>query len=105
MIECIKFKKYIKGTLLGFADLKDPEKGFILQGCTVHQKEGQRWVNLPSKEYTDENGEKRHFYIFRFIENQDFNEFKSQALKAVDKCVLSDIQNAEFENMFEQDMS
>lgn len=103
MIECIKYKKHIRGSLLGFADLKYPSKGFVLQGCTLHQKDGKRWVNLPAKEFSDENGEKKFFSIFRFIDTSEFNEFKNQALKAIDKKVLEESSLNNNDSMFEEE--
>ena len=87
MIECIKFKSHVKGALLGFADFSLPKMGIEIYGCSVHQKNGRRWVNLPSREYENEMGEKKYASYIRFIDSQHYSAFIEEALKAVDrKC-------------------
>ncbi len=85
MIECIRFKSHSKGALLGFADFRLPKMGIEIFGCSVHQKNGRRWVNLPSREYENELGEKKYASHVRFIEQAHYNAFGEQALKAIDK--------------------
>lgn len=90
MIECMKFKSLQRGTLQGFADLELPNLGIQVFGCSVHQKNGQRWVNLPSKEYETEGGEKKYLSVVRFIEGDKLKKFSEEALKAVDKKCASE---------------
>lgn len=85
MIECRKFKSFSKGSLQGFADLYFPKWGIEIKSCTLHMKEGKRWVNFPSKEFENENKEKVYMSLIRF-ENKDFyHEFSRQAKVAIDK--------------------
>ena len=85
MIECIKFKSHVKGALLGFADFRLPKMGIEIYGCSVHQKNGRRWVNLPSREYENELGEKKYASYVRFVESSHYSAFIEQALKAIDE--------------------
>lgn len=84
MIECIKFKQFEKGSLKGFADFRFPEKGIEIYGCSVHEKDGRKWVNLPSREF-EKDGERKFAQIIRFTSNDDFNYFLRESLKAVEK--------------------
>ena len=59
MIECIKFKSHVDGCLQGFADIYSDVTGLETYGCTLWMKEGRRWVNMPSKEYTNAEGQKK----------------------------------------------
>jgi len=83
MIECIKFKAYEKGVLLGFADFRLPKMGIEIYGCSVHQKDGRKWVNLPSKEYQSETGEKKYSSYVRFIDADHYKKFIGEALDAL----------------------
>lgn len=85
MIECMKYKSVNKGSLLGYADLYLPKVGIEIYGCSLHQKDGRRWVNLPSKEYTDGNGEKKYAPIVKFPNKFHMDEFAKQAKEAIEK--------------------
>lgn len=85
MIECMKYKRVNKGTLLGYADLYMPKMGIEIYGCSLHQKDGKRWVNLPSREYTDDKGEKKYMSIVRFPNKFHLDEFIKQAKEAIEK--------------------
>jgi hypothetical protein len=52
MIRCTKFVPLERGALLGFADLEFGS-GLVLHDCQVLQKDGRRWIGLPSKPQLD----------------------------------------------------
>lgn len=83
-IECIKFKPFSKGNLLGFADIFVPKWGIEIYGLTIYEKEGNRWVNFPSKEY-EKDGQKKYLPYFRFREDEHYNLFCSMVKKAIEK--------------------
>lgn len=85
MIECINFRECKKGTLLGFADFALPKMGIEIHGCTVHKKNDSKWVNLPSKEYQNKEGETKYAPIVKFIELDHYRGFQKHALEAVNK--------------------
>lgn len=93
MIECIRYYSVNKGALMGKADLFLPNCGMEIFGCLLFQKNGRKWVNLPSKEYTDQNGEKKYSPLLRFRNQKVFEEFVKQAVKVIeDKCQRENIQ-------------
>lgn len=93
MIECTKFTSFQKNTLLGYADFFIPKMGLEIFGCQLHQKNGRRWVNLPSKEFTTPAGEKAYAPIVRFKEKEHQIRFGDEALKAIDTfCAKAGIQ-------------
>jgi hypothetical protein len=47
-------------------------------------KEGQRWVNLPGKEY-EKDGQKKYAPHIRFREKDHWEAFMKQAKEAIDK--------------------
>ena len=83
MIKCIKYKSYVKGTLLGFADIFVPKWGVEIYGLTYHQKDGKRWVNFPSREY-EKDGEKKHAPYFKFPDNSNYNIFCEKVKEAIE---------------------
>ena len=85
MIECMKYKQVNKGSLLGYADLYAPKMGLEIFGCSLHQKDGKRWVNLPSREYTDDQGQKKYAPILKFPNKFHMDEFTRQAKEAIEK--------------------
>lgn len=84
MIEVLKFRSHTKGALLGFADIFIDKTGMEIYGCTMYQKDGRRWVNLPQKEY-EENGEKKYAPVVRFRNKAHQTAFQDQALDAIDE--------------------
>lgn len=84
-IECINYKPVNKGSLLGYADLFVPKMGLEIFGCSLHQKEGRRWVNLPSKEYTNDMGEKKYAPVVRFREKSHTDAFIKLAKESIEK--------------------
>lgn len=85
-VECIKFRPFASGSLQGFADLFLPRVGVEIYGCTIHMKDGKRWVNLPSKEYKDKDtGETKYSSVVRFPNKDHYTQFQQLAKDAVDK--------------------
>lgn len=85
MIECVNFKKYEKNTLKGFADFKLPDLGIEIFGCALHEKGNRRWVNLPAKEFQNDQNETKYMPIMKFIEKEAYDQFVVKALDAIDK--------------------
>jgi len=56
MIRCIRFRRYEKNTLKGFADLEFVRTGIIIRDCCLHEKGGKEWIAFPARSYTDKDG-------------------------------------------------
>ncbi len=84
-IECLKFQSVNKGSFVGFADFFIPKTGLEIYGCQLFQKEGKRWINMPAREYTNSDGEKKFASYIRYRENSHKDMFTELALKAIDK--------------------
>jgi len=85
-IECIGFKQCQINTLQGFANFYIPATGMEIYGCTLHDKDGRKWLNLPSREYT-QDGEKKYLSVIRFREKSHYDAFTSAAKAAVEKWI------------------
>ena len=86
-IECIRFKKYETGVLLGFCDLWVEKWGIEIRGCSVCTKNGHRWINLPSKEFQDDQGNKKWQNLVHFRDKSFAERFGAASLQAVDKWI------------------
>jgi len=84
-IECLGFRSHNSGILQGFAKLHVPAWGVEIDGCKVFQKEGQRWLKLPDREYKNAEGETKWAPTVRFVEKRHQDLFSTAALKAVDE--------------------
>lgn len=86
MITCLSFKKFEKGALLGFADIELEINKVKIQvsGCTLCQKDGQKWLNFPSTEYTNKEGERKYKPIVKIPEKKYYDAFVEGAKKAID---------------------
>jgi hypothetical protein len=84
-IKCLGFKSVKKGTLVGIAHLSFTKAGIDIYGCTLHMKDGKRWVSLPVKEYADkESGEIKHIPVVRIPDKRLYGAFCTAAKKAID---------------------
>lgn len=84
MIKCTKFVPFSSGTLQGFADFFIPKWGIFIHGCTLHSKDEKRWINFPSKEIINDEGEKIYLPYFHFEKKDHYRAFCMEAKKAVD---------------------
>lgn len=82
-IKCIKFKSYQKGCLLGFATLYVENIKMEIRGCTLNQKDGKRWVSMPSTPY-QKDGETKYQSINYFPEKGDSEQFSEAAKRAIE---------------------
>ena len=56
-IEVESFKALRSNTLVGFCDIIIPEIRLRIFDVSVHEKNGKRWVGLPSKPWVGRDGE------------------------------------------------
>jgi hypothetical protein len=76
------FKPFEKNTLRGFFDVELPS-GIILCGCTLHEREGKRWIGLPAKPYTKDDGSQSWVKIVDFADREKAKQFQESVLPAV----------------------
>ncbi len=81
MIEIHNFKEYKKNTLQGFFDVKLTNIGLEIRGCCLHERDGGRWIQLPSKPYEKEDGSKAYTYILDFYQKDKRDIFQKEVLK------------------------
>jgi hypothetical protein len=75
-------KPFEKNTLRAFFDVELPS-GMVLCGCTLHEKEGRRWIGLPAKPYTKDDGSQSWVKIVDFAGRDKAAQFRDLVLPAV----------------------
>lgn len=83
-MEVLKYRSVDKGNLLGFLNLKVTKWGVALNDLSVFQKNGHRWVNLPSRQY-EQDGEKKFFPYISFETKEMKDAFSKKVLEALDE--------------------
>lgn len=85
-ITCTAFKQVNKGVLVGFANIFVPKWGVEIYSISLFEKNGKRWISMPSREYEDKNdGEKKYMPYIRFKEKSHGDLFASKAMDAIVK--------------------
>jgi len=84
-MECTTFRSHQSGALLGFFDLWVPKMGLEFKGCTLYQKNGRKWISLPTREYKGDDGEKKYVPVVRFREKGHADAFCTLAITAIDE--------------------
>jgi hypothetical protein len=80
-------RKLSKGALRGFFDVELPS-GLKLNGCTVLEKGGKKWIGLPSKEWTKADGTKSYVPIVEIPDRDARQKFNDAVLPLAEKALL-----------------
>jgi hypothetical protein len=79
--QILNFRALERNTLRGFFDVELPS-GMVLCGCTLHEREGKRWVGLPAKPYTKDDGSQSWVKIVDFVDRARAKQFQESVLPA-----------------------
>lgn len=83
-IEISNWKPLVKNTLKGFFSLTLPS-GMILHDCMLHEKNQSRWISLPARPWTDNQGKTQFARFIEFSTPEIETHFKNQVLAALDR--------------------
>ena len=83
--EIKKFKPFIRNTLQGFFVLRIDD--FEIENFTYHEKDGKRWIGLPSKEVESDDGEKAWFPTVRIPSKDRYYSFQKWATAEIKKLI------------------
>ena len=81
-VEIVECRRFEKNTLRGFLKLRLPAAGITIKDCTLHEKNGDKWVGLPSRSY-QQDGQTKYARIFDFDSREARDAFQAAALRAV----------------------
>jgi hypothetical protein len=78
--------KVDKNILIGSVDLELPS-GLKINGVMLHEKAGQRWLGLPSKEWITKEGLKRYLPVIEFVLPDVKERFQTEVLALVEDAL------------------
>lgn len=87
-IEVTDFSPRIKNTLRGFITVNLPDPGIEIPAFTLHEKDGNRWVEIPGKQISNGQGDLKWEKIFNMPNKWKEKIFKDAILVALDKFVI-----------------
>jgi hypothetical protein len=73
-----------KNTLKGFFSATLPS-GMVLHNLMLHQKGESRWIGLPAREWSNEQGAKQYAKLIEFRDRETADLFRDKVLAALDK--------------------
>jgi DNA-binding cell septation regulator SpoVG len=82
-ISVSNWKAHEKRTLRGFLTLTLPS-GLVIHNCMLHEKDGKRWIALPSRQYKNAEGSPTYTPLIEFATKDARQRFQEAALKAVE---------------------
>jgi DNA-binding cell septation regulator SpoVG len=77
------WKAVEKNTLRGFVSFTLPS-GLVIHNVSLHEKNGVRWIGLPGRRYTKDDGTASYSPVVEFANNDAREHFRAAALRAVD---------------------
>jgi DNA-binding cell septation regulator SpoVG len=83
------WKAYEKNSLKGFFSASFPS-GLIIHSLQLHERNGARWVGVPSRRWTDERGEEQHSRLIEFTTRAAAERFRDSLLLALDAFLAAD---------------
>lgn len=89
MLEIININAINKGNLLATCDVHIIPWKMTLHEVKIFEKGANRWLGLPSKEFMNDQGEKKFIELITFDSEGVKNRFRSQIMGAVDKYLAS----------------
>lgn len=87
-VEILNYKPIGKGCLVASLDVVISECGLTIRDCALFEKDGRKWINFPSKEYTTPQGEKKR-WDFVTMEKDRKTRFDAACIAQVDKYLLA----------------
>lgn len=92
-MDILNYKEIKKGCLIGRFDVKISEWGMTIRGCTYFEKEGKRWVGMPSSRIENKDGS---------VKNYDHVVFDKPMRARFDTACLEKIKSGQYQTKQEQ---
>jgi hypothetical protein len=97
MIRASNWRRLARHTLQGFVTLTLAPSGLVLHECALHEKNGKRWIGLPSTPQIDSegrhrlvDGKKQYTAVVEIIGKEERDRFQAAALQAVERLLGTD---------------
>ena len=85
MLEVQNINAVQKGSLLATCDVHIIPWQMTLHEVKIFEKGANRWLGMPSKEFTNDQGEKKYTELMTFDTDHVKNRFRNQIMGAIDK--------------------
>jgi hypothetical protein len=85
MIEVQNINAVNKNSLLATCDVHIIPWKLTLTEVKIFEKGANRWISMPSREYTNDLGEKKYIELITFDNDGVKTRFRNQVMGAVDK--------------------
>jgi hypothetical protein len=82
------WKPHSKNTLKGFFSATLPS-GMVLHNLMLHEKDDARWIGLPAREWTNEQGIRQYAKLIDFRDHRTAKRFHDMLLTALDRHLES----------------
>ena len=82
-IEISNFKAIGKGSLVAFFDLTLTQTSMVFHGCSLFEKGGRRWVNMPQR-IVEQDGAKKYFPVVEITDKALRERFQKSVKQAID---------------------
>ena len=79
-----RYKAIGKNTLIASADLEIAAWHLRIRGVMLHEKNGKRWIQLPSREWLGPGGKPQYAIMVEFLDEAVKDRFQAAALAAFD---------------------
>jgi DNA-binding cell septation regulator SpoVG len=86
MITISNARMVTKGSLLGFFDVT-LDSGLKLNGCQLFEKDGRRFIGLPSKEWVKSDGSKSYVPIVEIPDRDARQKFQAAVLPLAERAL------------------
>ena len=80
------WKSVEKNTLCGFCTIETPG-GVIYKEVSIHERDGKRWIALPSRPWQKSDGTTGYVQVIEFRDKEVRERFQIKALAAIDKLL------------------
>jgi DNA-binding cell septation regulator SpoVG len=77
------YKAFEKNTLRAFFTATLPD-GLIIHNLSLHEKNGGRWIGMPSEKFTDREGKTGYKKLIEFSDRVALDAFRDACLDAID---------------------
>jgi hypothetical protein len=80
-LEITKFRAVDKNTLRGFLSVRMGNMGLEIRDIAVHEKNGSRWLQMPSRPYTDNQGATKYAFILDWFDTDKKAQFEAEVFR------------------------
>ena len=90
-MEIINYKQIDKGFLIARFDVYIQKWGFTIRGCSLFNKEGRKWISMPSHKKEMDDGSSHYFEHVSF-DKSIRDRFQNSCIEKIDNGLYTKYQ-------------